>query len=133
MSDVRSARGHAPAWAAHVGQGGGEVAGGEAVPIRSTRAEFLGRCGPGARDERPYPAEGTMVPKPMSYFMVDVEADGPIPGATRWWRFGAVVVEPGLQRTFYGRLRPISERWIPDRPGGQRIFPRRDAGVPGRR
>ena len=26
---------------------------------------------------------------------------------------GAVVVEPGLQRTFYGRLRPMSERFIP--------------------
>jgi hypothetical protein len=27
---------------------------------------------------------------------------------------GAVIVEPSLERTFYGRLRPISERWIPE-------------------
>ena len=26
--------------------------------------------------------------------------------------FGAIVVDPGLQRTFYGRLKPISEKWI---------------------
>jgi DNA polymerase III epsilon subunit-like protein len=28
--------------------------------------------------------------------------------------FGAVLVEPELQRTFYGRLRPISERFVPE-------------------
>ena len=28
--------------------------------------------------------------------------------------FGAVVVEPELNRTFYGRLRPISEKFIPE-------------------
>lgn len=28
--------------------------------------------------------------------------------------FGAVVVEPGLAKTFYGQLRPISAEWIPD-------------------
>lgn len=27
--------------------------------------------------------------------------------------FGAVIVEPELSRTFYGKLRPISEQWIP--------------------
>ena len=46
--------------------------------------------------------------------MVDVEADGPIPGDYSMVTFGAVVVEPGLERTFYGELRPISERWIPE-------------------
>jgi hypothetical protein len=40
----------------------------------------------------------------MSYFMVDVEADGPIPGRYSMISFGAIVVEPGLQRTFYRRL-----------------------------
>jgi 3' exoribonuclease, RNase T-like len=49
----------------------------------------------------------------MSYFMVDVEADGPIPGRYSMVAFGAIVVEPGLQRTFYGRLRPISEQFVP--------------------
>jgi hypothetical protein len=50
----------------------------------------------------------------MSYIMIDVEADGPIPGDYSMISFGAVVVEPALERTFYGELRPISERWIAD-------------------
>jgi hypothetical protein len=50
----------------------------------------------------------------MSYVMVDVESDGPIPSDFSMVCFGAVVVEPGLQRTFYGRLRPISEQWLPE-------------------
>lgn len=50
----------------------------------------------------------------MSWVMVDVESDGPIPGDFSMVCFGAVIVEPGLGRTFYGRLRPISERWLPD-------------------
>jgi DNA polymerase III epsilon subunit-like protein len=50
----------------------------------------------------------------MSYVMVDVESDGPIPGDYSMVCFGAVVVEPCLSRTFYGRLRPISEAWIPE-------------------
>lgn len=49
----------------------------------------------------------------MSYIMVDIESDGPIPGDYSMICFGAVVVEPALSRTFYGQLRPISERWIP--------------------
>lgn len=27
---------------------------------------------------------------------------------------GAVIVEPGLERTFYGKFRPISDEWIPE-------------------
>ncbi len=50
----------------------------------------------------------------MSYIMVDIESDGPIPGDYSMICFGAVVVEPGLNRTFYGRLRPISEKFIPE-------------------
>lgn len=50
----------------------------------------------------------------MTYFMVDVEADGPIPGDYSMVCFGAVIVEPDLARTFYGQLRPISENWIPE-------------------
>jgi DNA polymerase III epsilon subunit-like protein len=50
----------------------------------------------------------------MSYIVVDVEADGPIPGDYSMACFGAVVAEPGLSRTFYGRLKPISERWVPE-------------------
>ncbi len=46
--------------------------------------------------------------------MVYVEADGPIPGDFSMICFGAVLVEPSLTRTFYGRLAPISPRWIPE-------------------
>jgi hypothetical protein len=50
----------------------------------------------------------------MPYVMVDVESDGPIPGDYSMISFGAVIVEPGLARTFYGQLRPISERFVPE-------------------
>lgn len=50
----------------------------------------------------------------MSYIMVDVEADGPIPGDYSMICFGAIVVELELERTFYGRLKPISDKWIPE-------------------
>lgn len=50
----------------------------------------------------------------MSYVMVDVESDGPIPGDYSMVCFGAVLVEPALSRTFYGQLKPISERWVPE-------------------
>jgi DNA polymerase III epsilon subunit-like protein len=50
----------------------------------------------------------------MAYVMVDVESDGPIPGDYSMICFGAVLVREGLQQTFYGRLKPISERWIPE-------------------
>jgi hypothetical protein len=50
----------------------------------------------------------------MPYVMVDVEADGPIPGDYSMVSFGAVIVEPGLERSFYGQLRPISEKFIPE-------------------
>jgi len=46
--------------------------------------------------------------------MVDIEADGPIPGDYSMVSFGAVVVEPGLDRTFYGQLAPISDNWQAD-------------------
>ena len=50
----------------------------------------------------------------MTYIMVDIEADGPIPGDYSMVSFGAIVVDPALDRTFYGKLRPISDKWIPD-------------------
>lgn len=50
----------------------------------------------------------------MSYFMVDIEADGPIPGDYSMVSLGAVIVEPGLERTFYARFKPISDRFIPE-------------------
>ncbi len=50
----------------------------------------------------------------MTYVMVDIEADGPIPGDYSMISFGAVIVEPLLERTFYGKLKPISEQWVPE-------------------
>jgi len=50
----------------------------------------------------------------MSWIMVDIEADGPIPGDYSMTEIGAVVVEPGLRKTFYGCLRPISDKWDPE-------------------
>ena len=50
----------------------------------------------------------------MSYIMVDIESDGPIPGDYSIVSFGAVVVDERMERSFYGQLRPISEKWIPE-------------------
>lgn len=50
----------------------------------------------------------------MSFIMVDVEADGPIPGDYSLVSFGAVLVDEALDKTFYGRCKPISERFIPE-------------------
>ncbi len=48
----------------------------------------------------------------MTYIMVDIEADGAIPGDYSMVCFGAIVVESSLDRTFYGKLKPISDKWI---------------------
>lgn len=48
------------------------------------------------------------------WISVDVEADGPVPGLYSMVSFGAVVVEPGLSRTFYGQTAPISKLWRPE-------------------
>ena len=47
--------------------------------------------------------------------MIDVEADGPIPATDAYSMisFGAVIVDEKLDKTFYGKLRPISQKWIP--------------------
>jgi DNA polymerase III epsilon subunit-like protein len=50
----------------------------------------------------------------MSYIVVDVEADGPIPNKYSMVCFGAVIVEPTLSKTFYGKVKPISSEWIPE-------------------
>jgi hypothetical protein len=50
----------------------------------------------------------------MPYVMVDIEADGPIPGDFSMIALGAIVVERPLDRVFSAKLRPISERWIPE-------------------
>jgi len=49
----------------------------------------------------------------MSWIVVDVEADGEIPGKYSMVCFGAVVVEPSLSKTFYGKTKPVSDIWVP--------------------
>jgi len=46
--------------------------------------------------------------------MVDIESDGPIPAEYSMICFGAVIVDELLDKTFYGKLKPISNQWIPD-------------------
>lgn len=50
----------------------------------------------------------------MAYIMVDIESDGPIPGDYSMISFGAVIVNDRLDQTFYGQLRPVSEKFIPE-------------------
>lgn len=54
-----------------------------------------------------------MINKKVRDIVVDVETDGPCPGLHSMICFGAVIVEPGFQRTFYSQLKPISESFIP--------------------
>lgn len=46
--------------------------------------------------------------------MVDVESDGPIPGDYSMICFAAVIVDNNLDKIFYARLKPISEKWLPE-------------------
>jgi hypothetical protein len=46
--------------------------------------------------------------------MIDIECDGPCPGMHSMICFGAVIVEAGLQRTFYAQLKPISDIYVPE-------------------
>lgn len=50
----------------------------------------------------------------MSYVVVDVESDGPIPAEFSMVCFGGVIVDEMLNQTFYGRTRPISDRFVPE-------------------
>jgi DNA polymerase III epsilon subunit-like protein len=49
----------------------------------------------------------------MSYVVVDVEADGPIPAEYSMVSFGAVRFDDALDKSFYGQTRPISDRFDP--------------------
>lgn len=52
----------------------------------------------------------------MSYIVVDVESDGGIIGKNSMVCFGAVIVdkEGKLDKTFYGKLKPISDSYNPE-------------------
>jgi len=50
----------------------------------------------------------------MSWFIVDVEADGPIPGKYSMVSFGVIMLEPTLSHTFYGQTRPMTQNFLPE-------------------
>jgi hypothetical protein len=50
----------------------------------------------------------------MSFIIVDVEADGPIPAEYSMVCLGAVVFDDALDKSFYGQTRPISDRFVPE-------------------
>jgi hypothetical protein len=50
----------------------------------------------------------------MSYVIVDVESDGPIPAEFSMVCFGAVIFDDLLEKIFYGKTRPISDRFDPE-------------------
>lgn len=50
----------------------------------------------------------------MSAIMVDIESDGPIPGDYSMISFGAVLVDDALDKSFFAKLKPVSEKWIPE-------------------
>ena len=80
------------------------------------------------RDCHSIPADGVSLENPavpkfsMSYIMVDVEADGPMAGDYSMVCFGAVVMEAGLNRTFYRKLRSTSNGFILEAEGVMRSF-----------
>ncbi len=43
----------------------------------------------------------------MSFIIVDIEADGPIPAEFSMVCFGAVIFDESLNKSFYGQTRPI--------------------------
>jgi len=50
----------------------------------------------------------------MSFVIVDVESDGPIPAEFSMVCFGAVLFDGKLDKSFYGKTRPISDRFVPE-------------------
>lgn len=50
----------------------------------------------------------------MSWYVIDVEADGPVPGVHSMVSFAAVKVTPSLSETFYGEVAPISKVFVPE-------------------
>jgi len=50
-----------------------------------------------------------------TYIMVDIEANGPIPGDYSMTSLGAVIVDDKLDKAFKINIKPISEKFDPDR------------------
>jgi len=49
----------------------------------------------------------------MSWFVVDVESDGPVPPLFSMVCFGVVKVDEQMKTTFYGKTKPITGKWDP--------------------
>ncbi|MDB6110233.1 MAG: exonuclease [Pedosphaera sp.] len=49
----------------------------------------------------------------MSFIIVDVASDGPIPAEFSMVCFGAVLFDEPLDKSFYGQTRPNSDRFVP--------------------
>jgi len=49
----------------------------------------------------------------MCWISIDIEADGLIPSKYSMISLGAVVVEEGLTKSFYAKLKPISDHYQP--------------------
>jgi hypothetical protein len=49
----------------------------------------------------------------MAWIMVDIEADGPVPSIYSMISIGAVSCDD-KKKTFYGKLKPISDLWVPE-------------------
>jgi DNA polymerase III epsilon subunit-like protein len=49
----------------------------------------------------------------VSFIIVDVEADGPVPVDYSMVCFGAVLFDGQLEQSYYGKVRPVSERYVP--------------------
>lgn len=50
----------------------------------------------------------------MSWFVVDIESDGPIPGDYSMIALGAVKLDYNLDKTFKSLIHPISDKWVPE-------------------
>ena len=50
-----------------------------------------------------------------TYIMVDIESNGPIPGDYSMTSLGAVIVDDKLDKAFKINIKPISEKFDPDR------------------
>lgn len=50
----------------------------------------------------------------MCWISIDIEADGLIPSKYSMISIGAVIVEKGLEKTFYAELKPISDNYSPE-------------------
>ena len=50
--------------------------------------------------------------KKMSAFIIDIEADGPIPGDFSMIEIGVVLLDREYKTTFHAKLRPISQTWL---------------------